>query len=222
MLEEGENLIWAVSYSDLLMVLMSFFVLFFSMDEKKTSSVLMQISTSMEKVGDKQQTGAAQTAAPQAGRSPQTAEAGSADSTSARKSLAAAFIGLKSDLNVVVNEGPEAESMVIWLPDNIFKTRQFELNNESREILDKILETAYQYKDKIVITFIGHSDPRRMKNTTKTLTDNFALSALRASRALAYAQSKGFQPKSLYVQGTADNDRASRTLSVKIQARELP
>ncbi len=35
LVETGENMMWAVSYSDLLMVLLSFFVLFFSYGEKE-------------------------------------------------------------------------------------------------------------------------------------------------------------------------------------------
>ncbi|RYZ56260.1 MAG: hypothetical protein EOP07_12820, partial [Proteobacteria bacterium] len=38
---------WAVSYSDMLMVLMSFFIIFFSYDESKRSTILSELSTEM-------------------------------------------------------------------------------------------------------------------------------------------------------------------------------
>lgn len=191
---------WAVSYSDMLMVLMSFFVLFFSYDEKKRDSMISDIALDMK--GKISQVADAPTSGHQDFSSPMI--------TNVKASI------LSLPINAKLSE--REESLTIQLSGGLYAPKQFDLTDNAKSEVTKILETLKPYNAKVRIVFIGHTDSSVFTNSkNKYLENNFDLSSLRASRAMSLAVETGFDPAFLAIEAAASNLRNSRTLSIKIE-----
>lgn len=194
---------WAVSYSDMLMVLMSFFIIFFSYDESKRSTILSELSTEMNgkvaKVSAK---------SPVPGMEEEEVSIGREQLQSMNESMKDAAI--HSDLSA------QTEELTIHLSDGLYEPRTFDLNLKAKVELEKVLRVLKPYNQKVRIVFIGHADSSTFRRGNKYLGNNFDLSALRASRAMALGLEMGFDIAYLSIEAEGSNLRNSRTLSLKI------
>jgi flagellar motor protein MotB len=197
--EEGDQS-WAVSYADLLMVLLSFFILFFSVDDGKRSEVIMKVADSARGLAGK----------------PVGAGGESASSSEGHASLA--------DLKTAFAGAPRIESkslgdkLLVYLPDGIFDAGRTVLNPEGERVVLDTLKRIKPHSDSFVLTFVGHSDDVRIKKSfTRYLKDNVDLSAVRASRGLAMAKKAGFDAERVFIKGTGNHVRNSRTLTLVIE-----
>jgi flagellar motor protein MotB len=196
--EDSEHL-WAVSYADLLMVLVAFFVVFFSFDtEKQRASGLQAIALGMQG---------------------KEVNAGSIIENNSPKEIGL----LKRELEnsgaskVAIN----GDQMLLMLPDNIFELRGFKLTNETQERLMMIYKVIQPFERDLDVVVMGHSDSVKFaKIQNEYLGNNFDLSSLRALRALQYMLAQGFPQEQISAQGAADGIRNSRTLSIKITWKE--
>ncbi len=201
-MHEGDGHLWAVSYADLLMVLMSFFVIFFSFSDDnknlKNGDLMMEISEGLKaKI-----TGTA-TAAKDTLRSPSAMI-----DRSALESLGAEV--LESGKSIYVN-----------LPDDIFSKRQFELSSSTKEKLNSIFKALEPNAQKIELVVIGHADSSRVSSTQNPyLSNNFDLSSLRALKAVEYFIGEGFPENHISAQGSSYGLRNSRTLSIRVRVKE--
>lgn len=202
-----DNQGWAVSYSDMLMVLMSFFVIFFSFENEEKDSLFTKITLEM---------GARAGVSTGGG----TAISGSGSSaTLPAGSLEGGISQIADDLSDSISlqvSVASAEEMTIHLSDNIYASRQFAVNAALRRELDIILDILEPNKAQLRIAFIGHSDTAQISNPQKLLANNFDLSSLRASRAMSYAVAQGYDPKHLAIEASASNLRDTRSLSVRV------
>ncbi len=201
--DEGAHL-WAVSYADFLMVLMCFFILFFSTDEGKRDSVLKRIGQITQVLGaGETQTG---TLAKAGSAAPQSA-------TSVQNAVKSAL----ADLPVVLSAN--GETLTLLLGENMYeKGEVFPTHQSDLKVLNETLTKLKPYQGSIEITFVGHTDLTPVsKSHGQYLNDNFDLSSLRATRVLQYAVHSGFMPEHLTAQGSAGNVRQSRTLSLVIR-----
>lgn len=184
---------WAVSYADFLMVLLSFFVIFFSIDDQKRENIFNQITLSENGV-----------------KNPH--EANKNDRLPA---------GLNKVLTQVdglyVSRPDEKQKIYIYFEDNIYSPGQLELNEKQIERLKGILAKLESHMNEINITFIGHTDSTVVSATkNRFVSDNFDLSSLRATKALQQAVKAGFNPEKMFAKGVAEHSRASRSLSLVI------
>lgn len=207
----GDDANWAISYSDLLMVLMSFFVIFFQFNHTKTAGLIQQIAMDMgakplAKDGDKN-------ALP--GGVPGAKGTGGTGGLSLTETLAQGLA--TADLQVKVERSKD--SLVVNLPDDIFAPRAFALDDPTKTLLAKLFEKVRPFQDQVDLYFIGHTDPKPLSRSNAYLRDNFTLSTLRATAALQAALEAGFPKEHLFAQGGAENTRSSRTLSVKVRLR---
>jgi flagellar motor protein MotB len=207
---------WAVSYSDMLMVLMSFFVIFFSFSPQKTQSIISDIVLSLDK-GGLDKAGGGQGEGNAGGGAGDMAD--KAAQKEASKNFHQSLMDTVLAANLKVDVEANSESVTINLPDSIYKPRAFAPSSEVRAMLDRVFQLVAPFGDKVDIYFVGHTDADPISNKNEYLSDNFSLSTLRATHALQHALKAGLPQTHLFAQGGAENVRNSRTLSVKVKLR---
>lgn len=204
--EDENQHLWAVSYSDFLMALLSFFILFFSVDSNQRSKLIMQIASEIK--GDPSSTGLKDPGSvtgqgygeAQYGRMP----------TSLKKAL--------SEYEIQVDENQE--SLVINLPNDFYAPGQYKISENSKNKVDVILNLLLPYQKSIKLYFEGHADSTPLIHSkNNVIVDNFVLSSLRASSFLELARIKGFNEKHLFIQAASSNTRNSRSLSIRIETQ---
>lgn len=205
--EDENQHLWAVSYSDFLMALLSFFILFFSMETPTRQKLIMQIAGEFK--GDSKSTGFKN---PGFGKGE-----GYGDAQNKRMPS-----GLMNQLrSMKVDVSPEKESLVINLPDDFFMPGQYRITAENNSKIQAILDLLKPYGKDINIYFEGHADNSPLRfHKNDIITDNFVLSSLRASTMLQMAKIVGFPEKNLFIQAASSNIRNSRSLSIRIEPRE--
>jgi flagellar motor protein MotB len=202
-LHEDENQhLWAVSYSDFLMALLSFFILFFSVDTPERAKLVMQIASQFHNTGGI-----------------------SASSTSGVEGLGgthqrvpASLIQTFQQLHLKTEQDNEA--LVVDFPNNLFLPGEHIMASEQKNLVEAFLQKLKPYSQQINIYFEGHTDNaplRRHKNAI--VVDNYVLSSLRANSALSMARSLGFSEKNLFIQANSSNIRNSRSLSIRIEPK---
>jgi len=195
--------LWAISYADFLMVLLSFFIIFFSMDGKNKG--LSKVFVDLQKIGQITKQSDIDNGLPE--NSKTTDKASAKSSSEVLKSLSNKF----SQTFLVDDKGHD--KIVINLPENIFTSSSF---NPPVEYLNILVEQIRPHETSIRLKVIGHSDSLNFANKGKRLVnDNLTLSGIRATYAANYL--KAFYPK-LQISAEADdqNLRVSRTLSIEV------
>lgn len=199
---------WAVSYADFLMVLLSFFIIFFSVDEKKKDTIIERIAKATgEKVAGE---GSAKIDANVVNQEPQP------HLPKGIKEVAESVGG------VFVDGTAKGNKLYIYLDDNSYQPGQVELPSEKLAKLTEVLEKLRPFMPDINLTFEGHTDDKVFRKAkSKYLADNFDLSSLRATKAIQHAVRLGYDPMQLWARGVAEYQRGSRTLSVVVAAKEV-
>ena len=183
---------WAVSYADLLMVLLSFFVLYFNFSENTVESELQKIAMSMQGLGAKEIEAAT--------RKP--------DSISSL-SEALKIEGVK----VTQHE----DHLLVELENGAFRAGRFEVGPNLRGEVDKIMERLSPFKEKLALTVIGHADKRPLIRQNEFLQDNFDLSSLRALHVLKHVLGKGFPENRVSARAASSYDRDARSVTFEIR-----
>lgn len=207
-LEDDTGHLWAVSYADFLMVLLSFFILFFSVNKKDKDTIISIISQVKQKGLGSGQEG--------------TKGVGSASRTTAGvgnpaqpKAIVEELKGKLTAIKWEVND--KEKSVTFLLDDEIFGRGQVELGSEGREKLKMLLELLKPYVADVDLVFVGHTDSRPVKSDhIAGVSNNFDLSALRAAHAVKLAMGMGLPKDSLFTHGSADNTRSTKSLSVVV------
>lgn len=193
---------WAVSYADFLMVLLSFFVIFFSLDPSQKDSIIDEV---------------AQKTSFKAGK-------GGKEKDRTIASVATLPEGVNKigdELDGFFVERDKKQKLFIYFDDDIYPPGKIDLPRAQIEKLKAILAQLAPYHNEINVIFVGHTDDQAVaRSRSRYLTDNFDLSSLRATRALQQAVKANFDPRHMYAQGVAEHTRGTRTLSLVITPRE--
>lgn len=196
--EGGDGHGWAVSYADLLMVLLSFFVIFFSLEEEDPSNShnqLRVIAAAMKgKPSGKHEFKSTKTD-------------GLSDLTEALK-----VDGLK----VTIKD----DVLLVDLENGVFLSGAWKADANLKKQVDMVLEQIAPFKDKLSITIIGHADTRPMKNRNEYLSDNFDLSSLRALNILKYVLTKGIPATQASARAASSNDRDARSVTFELRLKK--
>lgn len=202
MLHEDENShLWAVSYSDFLMALLSFFILFFSMDTPQRQTLIMDLAGQFSADG----------------KGPGKGGTGNGQLVTSR--IPANFMGSLQDLKVEI--GRDKENLIVNFPDNFFLPGRHIISPDQVKVISTFLEKLKPYENQVNIYFEGHTDDSPLlKHKNEIITDNFVLSSLRASSALSVAKKMGYGEGHLFIQAASSNLRNSRSLSIRIEPRE--
>ena len=205
---------WAVSYADMLMVLLSFFVMFFSLKEESPESFddqLKKIALSMK--GDAKGQ-AADARKPDATASPTTAAGAGTTGNLSNVGQALAIKGV-----TVVTE---RNQLVLTLDDAAFASAGYKVTPDVREKMDEIIKRLQPFQNQIQITIVGHTDSRKLKPRNEFLSDNFDLSSMRALKVLKYVLSRNFPENRASARAASSFDRDARSVSIVIQQLEEP
>lgn len=211
LVHEDENQhLWAVSYSDFLMALLSFFILFFSMESTDDRSELI-----MHLAG---QFSSDSAVAGSAGGSA-AATATSSKNTDKQGRLPANLLSSLSEMDYEVDK--EKRSLIVHFPDNLFGPGQYRIAETNQKSMTRFLEILKPHQEKVRLYFEGHADTTPLvRHRSDVVTDNFVLSSLRANAALSIARSQGFSEQNLFVQAASSNRRNSRSFSVRIEPKQ--
>jgi len=203
--EDDTTHLWAVAYSDFLMVLLSFFILFFSIDSDEKDSLIREIVKATD----------TQTHA--GGRSPDSTQSSTDVQAPAIEQInSQSLVDALKDFKIEVET--DKKSIEFLFPDNIFSIGQFDLADDTKSQLLELLNRLKPFESQVEITIVGHTDSLPLKrNPTAILNDNYALSVVRATRAVQFAVANGMSPASVAAKGSADARRRSRTLSVVVR-----
>lgn len=224
---------WAVSYADLLMVLMSFFIVFFNIEsgkgdgETELVDIISKPFKSKEVLENK-------------GRAT-SGSASSGDISSMAKlkevlkGLNVNTIGIDKDGKTIRDKDENGLSsdldkndtsstkkirgLLVELPNNVFSPGSYRMHSEIEGYIDSVLEKLRDYNEKIAIVAIGHADRVPVSAGKKVIDSNFVLSSLRASKAVEYIVSKGYDKNWVFGQAVSVENRATRSLTLKIYER---
>ena len=223
-IEEHEES-WAVSYADLLMVLMSFFIVFFNLEQGSGEDNLVDVIS-------KSFTGEVKEGKQKRSISSNgtfgnliidlkdndlkfNAIDGNGDTIRDKK-----LPGIHSDFDKkTISELKKVKGLIIELPDDIFSVGAHELSNKAKDGIDSVLSKLSEYSEKITIIAIGHSDTIPLRHDREIVKSNFILSSLRAAKAVEYIVGKGFDSNWVLGQAVNVERRATRSLSIKVFER---
>lgn len=211
-IQDDTGHLWAISYSDFLMVLLSFFILFFSVDPNKKDSVIQKVL--LANGG----TGGQLTQNMKSVRTVQTAQ--TVQRTPAAAPAKLPHFDAKMFLNLKVAMRERDESVLLIFPENIYPKGQVRLSKKEAMRLRLVFERLMPFKNLIDVTVIGHTDKTPVtKIRSRYMHDNNDLSSARANEALRLAARTGFPSDRLSAKAVAANDRNSRTISLLVSAR---
>lgn len=212
---------WAVSYSDLLMVLMSFFIVYFNINNEKSNKRdhLHSLILKLEKIGKLEHV-----VLPQVGTNKDklrlrlnTNEEANRIPSSINLDTIAGNISNGFTKNGELNKIGKLE-IDIDLPKDIYETGKFEINNQVQGELRKVLSLVKDDIDSIQLVIIGHTDKLPFhKNNKNIVNNNLILSSLRAAKAVEFLVGNGLPESKVFVQGLNDQPRNTRSLSVRLR-----
>lgn len=218
-IEDESGHLWAISYADFLMVLLSFFILFFSVDEQTKKSVIDQIvDIDLSEMKNKVR-----------GASGKEDGATQGEDADGRDVAALPKVGgLPDDALESIVSGMEVEveptkkSLRIIFPDNIYEHGEIDLGYFQKKELEELLGRLKPYLSEVEVVFVGHTDATQIRGSKRSslLRDNFDLSVLRASKALQFALDLSLPASQFAAKGSASGERNTRSLSIII--RENP
>ncbi len=208
--DEGHS--WAVSYSDLLMVLMSFFIIFFSYQEEKPQDLLRDIAVGISSKAKKSQ--------PQQNGVPsQPSDGTSGAITQSNLSQALSDVMTKNKVAIAYEVTP---TMVkVTFEEELFAKRKWQLSKEAQIKLDTVLSVLLPNKDDIIVEIVGYTDVAPVtKVPGDIISDNFILSSLRSATTMNYLVTMGFNPQQIRSVGAGVSSELGRTLSLQFYLKD--
>lgn len=210
--EEGDQS-WAVSYADLLMVLLSFFILFFSVDDKQKESLIQTLAVT---INSKSGQGSAVSA------NDKTAENTTGNTANIERQPQFVDPQVLEDLSRELNIKTTAlaDQLIIDLPNDIFKMGATFPKNDSLPIIETLFKKLLPFSQKISFTIVGHTDQSAVLYSKKPwLQDNIDLSARRATAAYKIAKAIGFSEQQMDIKAAGPYVRNTRSLSIIINEK---
>ena len=198
---------WIISYADLLMILLCFFVLFYSATPNTQESVIRKI-LSVEGKGLQ--------------ASSNQGSVASVEVKAKEDSKGALVSKISSDLSQLsLVAKSENDSLVVEFPDNSFSKGSSALGSAQKNQLIHLFEKLKPYQNEVNVILVGHTDSTAVVSLQKNgILDNFDLSAARAKSAYKILLQSDFPESHIKIEGDSSFERASRTLSVIIKPRE--
>lgn len=208
---DESQFLWAVSYSDMLMVLLSFFVIYYNTSETKVTpppqEALQKIAVEVTKTSP--------TAVP-------------ADVSKSVEILAQEPVLLK---NVADRLNPDQlkwvdsenhQTLTIYMPDNAYEVGSFELKGRHRaefiHMIGIIQKVQKEQAGHIAVSVTGHNDdiPISMRNETPIVSSNAVLAGLRATKAADFAVFLGLNRNYVKAESQQESARSTRSLTIRL------
>lgn len=195
--DENANL-WAVSYADFLMALLSFFVLFYSADPDKRENLIFNLSKQFSQYGG----GAGEL---------QKVDRGPAQ-------LSESLVQAANRLNFKVER--QGQILTLNFADNMYRPGRYDFPKKHEQELKEVLQLLKAHQGSINLYFEGHADNQPLiHHKTSVVKDNYILSSLRASTALKLASDMGIDENNMFIKASSSNTRNTRSLSIRIEVK---
>lgn len=203
--EEGDNVEWLMTFSDLTMLMLVFFIMLFAMSTPDQTKVTNALQAVTQALSGKESKLATSTISRE--------EAGVLlDQVMLNKQIQIAqqkvfsdvkFLQTKKGLEGLVGANFEDGVITIRAPgDVLFASGDVTLTPKGREVIEAMKDFFTQHPDQ-TINIRGYTDDR-MPGTGSRFRDNWEVSSLRAVNVLRVLMDMGIEPKRLTSTGLAD------------------
>jgi chemotaxis protein MotB len=207
---------WAISYGDMVTLLLTFFILFFNVSQKSTDDLKRVQTAILTQLG--------------ANTSDQAMNKGAEEP---RLNIGRKPDSVEVDEEIVKPWGGKAYAygnrILIEFPEkSFFDFGKTELNSEGRKVLSKMVPTYLPFAGKNILSIKAFTDnvkvdKAKSKQLGRKYEDNLELSALRAVAAMRVLQSAGIPLNRMRISGYGESDGAIRTLAEsKTDTKVLP
>lgn len=185
---------WAISYGDMITLLLTFFILFFSIDRGKKESVRLGALVNEQFNGS----------------GPSADLVWGVKAPEGESSTVYAGVDKKmSDKLPAAKTSVVGNRLIIEFPKtSFFSTAQYELTAEGRQALAQFAGIYRQFTGKMRLVVRGYTDNRPVKNKHYKFSDNLELSALRAISALRTLNEHGVPLELMRIGGYGETDKA--------------
>lgn len=195
--EEGS---WAISYGDMITVLMSFFILYFSMDPKahKEKQITESLVAALSKQEDLQKK--------------------SMPNFPSNLRLGEELDGNSVDKKVINILGARLTKMgvklIVEFPHlSFFNSGRIDIRPEAHEALKLFVEKYLPYSGNFVLGVQAYTDKKQVRNFEgRRFRDNLELSALRSVAAMRVLQSHGISIKNMRLSGFGEYKKVYKKL----------
>ncbi len=187
---------WAISYGDMVTLLLTFFVLFFSADRVQTQNKMKLEFLAKNNSGQSQTTGYDQAPA----------------LTEVSKSMAEKLIG---------KIYPNDNFLLIEFPGiSFFKFSKIELTSKGKKTLSDFVKTYSPYINDYQVGIRAFTDSKKVKNKSSRFKDNLELSALRSVATMRYLHELGIPMNRIRVGGYGEMELSDEQIKKIITAQK--
>ncbi len=199
--EGDHNSNWAISYGDMITLLLAFFVLFFSIDKGQKDIELLG------KIVDKEMNKEVEESMSKA----------KADVSwgvkSAENNESATYAGIQSQMKDAfkVKTSVLGNRLIIEFPTtSFFQTAEFQLTDQGRDSLAQFAGIFKRFTGSMRLIVRGYTDNRPVRSGSARFSDNLELSALRAISALRVLSEFGVPFDLMRIGGYGETDKGNK------------
>ncbi len=204
---------WAISYGDMVTLLLTFFILFFNVNQKSTEELKRVQTVLLTQLGTK----SSETGADSAKEEPRLNIGRKPDSTEVEEELVQPWGGKAYSFgNRILIEFPEK---------SFFDFGKTEVTRSGMKALEDFVPKYVPFAGKNVLSvkaFTDHVpvDKRKSRRLGRKYDDNLELSALRAVAAMRALQKAGVPLNRMRISGYGESDAAIREVAAVIENRQ--
>ncbi|HAG91332.1 MAG TPA: hypothetical protein DCL41_05645 [Bdellovibrionales bacterium] len=200
--EGDHNSNWAISYGDMITLLLAFFVMFFSVDKSSEKAEIKLLAQLIQKEFKEQR----EPAAERTWGMPTENEAGN-------------YVGMgeiiKEKLNV--STAVKGNRLIIEFPDtSFFNTADYKLTQSGVAALERFAKVFTKFSGQLRLVVRGYTDNRPVRAGARSAySDNLELSSLRAISALRVMEANGVPFSLMRIGGYGETDKSKAELDAK-------
>lgn len=197
--EEDSEGTWAISYGDMITLLLSFFVIFYNADfkAKKIESLNHHLSFDLENLKP------SLTGSSTADANSRSNEKAKTDTSKKSMGSGSIFVDDLSDFNIKVHE-VDQNLVVTFGNISFFDSGSLEVKKGTIEILKLFTSKYLPYAGKYQLSIKGFTDRRPVNKSRRTYKDNLELSVLRAVSAMRHLQKAGIPLNRMEIAGVGE------------------
>jgi len=196
---------WAISYGDMITLLLSFFVIFFTTDPQKEKRKSMNDFLHFE-IENLQ------------GSSSELKKSVEKDNTQAVKTIDNLQIDQSLDVENPMNVDVKSigESLVVSFNNvSFFSSGQIDINQKSKDLLEKFAQKYIPFAGKYRLSVKAFTDVRPVKSSKRKYRDNLELSVMRSISAMRVLQQSGIPLNRMMIAGMGELEKIHQVHDLK-------